>query len=466
VIHVSTNSNEIGKAMADIRARIDRIPIRPYPRTWLVVLGIGYFFAFYDILSLGYTFVSPMVVQLHLTETLISASASATLFGYIVGTYVVSTVSDYVGRRLGLITNALFVAIGTIITAVSFNAAELIGGRFIAGMGIGAEISIINTFMSEVTPAHIRGKMTQWAYVSGALGFALTPFIALVLIPTGPNGWRYLFGIPAVIAVAIVFVRFSMPETPRWLLLKGRREEAEVVVEKMESFASRKIGALPSVPNYIPEAGMKHFPTREILTRKYAPRLAIVATFWFLDYTLAYGILGFAPLIFVSSGFLFTSAVWYIGLGSTGYLVGAIGMTFIADKWERKYLIISALIPAIVAVFTFAGALIIHSAILLTIGAFLGAFATAFAVPAYTYTAEIFPTRARASGFALSDGIGHFGGAIVPFIFSAMVVLTASEIVSTGAKFFILLGVLEIIASIVLLFGPRSTNLRLESLSP
>ncbi|MDS0256736.1 MFS transporter [Thermoplasmatales archaeon AK] len=462
---MSTNNNA-GSALADLTARIDRLTVRPYPRMWMVILGIGYFFAFYDILSLSYTFVSPMVVQLHMTEVLLSLSASLTLFGYIVGTYVVSTISDYLGRRLGLITNALFVAIGTLISAASYNAAELLVGRFITGMGIGAEISIMNTYMSEITPAPIRGRMTQWAYVSGALGFALTPFIALVLIPVNTDGWRYLFAIPAIIAVAIVFVRFSMPETPRWLLMKGREDEAQEVVKEMELFAERKIGKLPEIPKYMPEMPLDHFPTREILSRKYGARLAVVATFWFLDYTLAYGFLGFAPLIFVTSGFLFTSAVWYIGLGSFGYIIGAVSMAFIADRWERKFLVISAIIPAIISVFLFAWALIIHSADLITVGAFLASFATAFAVPAYTYTAEIFPTRARATGFALSDGIGHFGGAIAPFIFSAVVVLSASEIVATGSRFFIILGVAEIVAALVLTAGPRSTKLRLESLSP
>ena len=463
---MSGNVNDSGERLANIQARLDRLPIRPYPRFWLVILGIGYFFAFYDILALSYAFVSPMVTQLKLTEILLSDSASATLFGYIVGTYVVSTISDYVGRRLGLVTNALLVAVGTLISALSFNAPELIAGRFIAGMGIGAEISIINTYMSEITPSHMRGKMTQWAYFSGALGFALAPFIALVIIPINADGWRYLFAIPAVIAVAIVFLRFSMPESPRWLVLKGKPDEAEKIINDMESFVKEKISTLPEIPAYEREIPGEHFPTREIFTKKYGPRLAIVASFWFLDYFLAYGILGFAPLIFVTSGFLFTTAVWYIGLGSTGYIVGAVSMTFIADKWERKYLIISALIPAIIAVFLFALALYDHSAVLLTIGAFLGSFATAFAVPAYTYTAEIYPTRARATGFALSDGIGHLGGAIVPFAFTAMVVLTTASIVKTGANFFILLGILEIIAAFVLLAGPRASRKPLETVSP
>ena len=459
-------SDEQLEKLGELEARMERLPIRPYPRTWLIILGIGYFFAFYDILALSYNFISPMVSALSLTIVLLSESASATLFGYIVGEYVISTVSDYTGRRIGLIINALFVAVGTLASALSLNATELIVSRFVTGMGIGAEISIINTYMSEVTPAHMRGKMTQWAYFAGALGFALTPFIAAVVIPINIDGWRYLFGIPAVIAIAVVFVRISMPETPRWLVLKGKFSEAEKVISNMEAYVTSKIHKLPEVKAYHPEAFTTGFPTKEILTRKYAPRLAVIVVFWFLDYTLAYGFLGFAPTIFDTAGFTFLSTALYLGIGSTGYIVGAVSMTWIADKWERKYLVISAIMPAIVAAFVFALALIEHSVVLIAVGSFLGAFATAFAVPAYTYTAEMFPTRARATGFALSDGIGHLGGAIVPFIFSAMVILEASRIVATGSKFFILLGIVEIIAAIVLLGGPRTTNKSLETISP
>lgn len=465
--HMSANDlNNLPEKMANLQARIDRLPIRPYPRSWLAILGVGYFFAFYDILSLSYALVSPMVAQLKLTELLISVSVSITLFGYIVGTYIVSTISDYTGRRLGLVSNAIFIAVGTLISALSFNALELILGRFITGMGIGAEISIINTYISEITPAAIRGKMTQWTYFSGALGFALTPFIALALIPINLNGWRYLFAIPVIVAIVIIFLRFIMPESPRWLVLKGKSEQAEQIVVNMESFVQKKIKTLPNIPHYKPEGKDSRFPTREIFTKKYGSRLAIVATFWFLDYTLAYGFLGFAPLIFETSGFVFFSTVAYIGLGSTGYIVGALAMTFIADKWERKYLVISALIPAIISVFVLALSLTIHSLDLLTIGIFMASFATAFAVPAYAYTAEIYPTEARATGFALSDGIGHLGGVIVPYIFSAMVVLTVSNVVATGSRFFILLGILEIVAAIILLFGPRTTKRRLEDVSP
>jgi MFS family permease len=460
---VSGQVSPIEYKLGELRARIDRLPVRPFPVSWLVILGIGYFFAFYDILTLSFAVVSPMVVQLHMTELMISEAVSATLFGYIVGAYFVATISDYWGRRWGLITNALIIAAGSLGSAFSTSPAVLIASRFVTGMGIGAEIAIINTYVAELTPAHIRGRMVQFAYLAGALGFAVTPFIALALIPISPIGWRYLFGIAAIIAVAIVPLRYIMPESPRWLTIKGKVDEAENVVNRLEDYVKGKIGSLPPVPPPLPEKLLTKFPTAELFNRRYGPRLVMAILFWFFDYMLAYGVIGFAPYIFVAAGFKFTSATWYIGLGSIGYIVGALSMAPIADRWERKYLVASAFSIATLAVFLYALAVHFSSAVLLTVGAFLGAFATAFAVPAYTYTAELFPTRARATGFALADGIGHLGGAVVPFV--VYLVFNPLKPLSTGVNMFILLGVFEIIATLIVLTGPRTTKLRLEQVA-
>ncbi|GGI71036.1 MFS transporter [Vulcanisaeta souniana JCM 11219] len=429
----------------------------------MVIIGIGYFFAFYDILTLSFAIVSPMVQQLRLSRLELSEAVSVSLFGYIIGAYFVATISDYWGRRWGLITNAILIAIGSLGSALATNALVLIVSRLITGMGIGAEISIINTYISEVTPAPIRGRMVQFTYLAGALGFAVTPFIAFALIPISPIGWRWLFGIGALVAAAIVPLRYLMPESPRWLTIKGRMNEAERVVRMLEGFAERKVGQLPPIPSPLPEKILTKFPTAELFNRKYGPRLIMAILFWFFDYMLAYGVIGFAPYIFVAAGFTFTTATWYIALGSIGYIVGALSMAPIADRWERKYLVASAFSVATLAVFLYAVAVAIRSPIALTIGAFLGAFATAFAVPAYTYTAELFPTRARASGFALADGIGHLGGAIVPFII--YLVFSPLKPLSTGVWTFVLLGIFEIIATSIVLTGPRTTKLRLEQVS-
>ncbi|WP_054853697.1 MFS transporter [Vulcanisaeta distributa] len=432
----------------------------------MVIIGLGYFFAFYDILTLSFAIVSPMVQQLKMTRLEISEAVSASLFGYIIGAYFVATISDYWGGRRwgGLITNAILIAVGSLGSALSTNAIVLIVSRLITGMGIGAEIAIINTYISEITPAHIRGKMVQFTYLAGALGFAVTPFIAFALIPISPIGWRWLFGLGALVAAAIVPLRYLMPESPRWLTIKGKIDEAERVVKMLEDFVERRIKPLPPVPPPLPEKVLTKFPTAELFNRKYGPRLIMAILFWFFDYMLAYGVLGFAPYIFVAAGFTFTTATWYIALGSVGYIVGALSMAPIADKWERKYLVASAFSIATLAVFLYAVAVAIRSPIVLTIGAFLGAFATAFAVPAYTYTAELFPTRARASGFALADGgVGHLGGAVVPFII--YLVFNPLKPLGTGVWTFVLLGIFEIIATSIVLTGPRTTKLRLEQVS-
>jgi MFS family permease len=374
--------------------------------------------------------------------------------------------SDLSGRRLGLIVNAILVAIGTLVSALAFNVSVLFLGRFIAGMGMGAEISIINTYVAEITPARVRGKMTQWSYLAGAVGLMATPFIALIVIPSSVDGWRYMFGLAALIAVIIVFMRFTMPETPRWLVLKGKITQAQKIVSEMEDYVKRKGLEIPSPQAYPPQVYTKRFPTREILSRKYASRLTVITVFWFLVYFASYASISFVPLIFVSAGFQFFSTLAYLGTGAVGYLIGALVMPYFADLWERKYLMMVSCVPSIAAALLDVVALDYHNLFLLGTATFLVTVNTALLGVCYAYTAELFPTRARATGFALSDGIGHIGGIMGPLLFSTLVVTTASRIIPTSVTFFILLGAIDVVAALVLLAGPRTSRKRLEEISP
>jgi MFS family permease len=308
--------------------------------------------------------------------------------------------------------------------------------------------------------------MTQWSYLAGAVGLMATPFIALIVIPSSVDGWRYMFGLAALIAVIIVFMRFMMPETPRWLVLKGKITQAQKIVSGMEDYVKRKGLEIPPPQAYPPQAYTKRFPTREILTRKYASRLTVITVFWFLVYFASYASISFVPLIFVSAGFQFFSTLAYLGTGAVGYLIGALVMPYFADLWERKYLMMVSCVPSIAAALLDVVALDFHNLFLLGTATFLVTVNTALLGVCYAYTAELFPTRARATGFALSDGIGHIGGIMGPLLFSTLVVTTASRIIPTSITFFILLGAIDAVAALVLLAGPRTSRKRLEEISP
>ena len=128
-----------------------------------------------------------------------------------------------------MISVALF-SIGTVLAAISTNVTELIIFRFISGLGIGAEIAAVTTYIGELSPARLRGRYTSWATTCAYAGFAAVPFIARALVPTFASGWRVLFGIGALGGVTILFMRRGMPPSPRWLMTQGRTDEAREVI--------------------------------------------------------------------------------------------------------------------------------------------------------------------------------------------------------------------------------------------
>ena len=229
------------------------------------MVGAGYFFAFFDIVTIS--FAAPVIAtQFHVAKSTVTLSVTSSLVGYIIGAFGDATIADKWGRRLSLGVSVAVFSLGTALAAASTNVTELIIFRFIAGLGIGAEIASVTTYIGELSPAPLRGRYTSWATTAAYAGFAVVPFIARGLVPTFASGWRILFLIGALGGLTILFMRRNLPPSPRWLMTQGRAEEAEDVVADAEESARETLdGELPR-PEPVPEeAKSERFPIRALL---------------------------------------------------------------------------------------------------------------------------------------------------------------------------------------------------------
>src|SRR5579884_1493178 len=224
--HEGTGRSRFGRRRGkdSVTARLDRIPVWPYERKLLWVVGAGYFFAFFDIVTIS--FAAPVIAkQFHVSKATVTLSVTSSLIGYIIGAFADSTIADKWGRRLSLAISVAVFSVGTVLAAVSTNVTELIIFRFISGLGIGAEIAAVTTYIGELSPARLRGRYTSWATTAAYAGFAVVPFVARALVPNFASGWRILFLIGALGGVTILFMRRDLPASPRWLVSHGRVEE-------------------------------------------------------------------------------------------------------------------------------------------------------------------------------------------------------------------------------------------------
>jgi MFS transporter, putative metabolite:H+ symporter len=436
-------------------ARLDRIPVWPYEKRLLWVVGAGYFFAFFDIVTIS--FALPVIAtQFHVSKGAVSLSVTSSLIGYIIGAFADSTIADKWGRRLSLGVSVAVFSIGTALAAFSWNVTSLIVFRFISGCGIGAEIAAVTTYLGELSPAPLRGRYTSWATTAAYAGFSVVPFVARFLVPNYAAGWRILFGIGALGGVTILFMRRGLPPSPRWLVTQGREDEAQELVAEAERTAEDNIdGDLPE-PQPVPEEPKaERFPIRVLLRQPMASRLALFVAVWFVYYISNYGWLTLAPTLFVDKGYSLADSTTYLIVSGIGFLVGALATTRFSDRVERKY-------TASAFALAWAGSLLViglavSPAIIIVFG-FIASMTVGLLVPLlYTYTAEHFSTNARASGVAMTDGLGHIGGALAPLI-----VLGANTAWGFSGAFIVMAACGVVTAGLILL-GIKATGRSLET---
>ena len=391
-------------------ARLDRIPVWPYPRSILAIVGAGFFFAYFDIVTIGFA-LPVLSKEFGVSAELASWTITSGLIGYILGSFLDSRIGDRYGRRVSLLLSVAAFSIGSLLSATSPTLDWLIFWRFISGMGIGAEIALVTTYMAEISPAPLRGRYTGWTIVAAFAGFAVVPLIALQIVPTYDWGWRALFVIGALGGVSIGFMRRGLPDSIHWLVGEERYEEAEATLVAAESLAASRIGGALAPPG---EVASQEPEGRDDGLRAFARpplrgRLILLAALWFVYYVGNYGWLTLAPDLFAGHGLSLKQSIASLSLTGLGFVVGALAAVYSSDRIDRRRT--SALLALVWAIVLLAIGSYASVATIPILG-FVASFTIGFVIPIlYTITGESFPTRVRATGVSLSDGFGHLGGA-------------------------------------------------------
>ena len=451
--------------------RMDRLPGWPLPRFDLFVLGLAYFFVFYDITDIGFG-LPAIVKQFHLSANDVKFVAIAIgLVGYIVGSNLIAAFAHRRGRRPAFLVSLLVSSLGSLGSAFATGVVSLSIWRFLTGMGVGAALNLASTYVGELSPSSQRGRISVRMFMIGIMGQAITPFVALALVPNFHIGWRLLFAIGALIGLAGVLFALRLPESPRWLIQHGRLKEAEDMVGSMEqrfapeelaasaapASASASAGRLSAGSEGTPPTGDDDDPggtMGELLHGRYGLAVLALITMWFLWYIGNYGFLGDAATLLSSHGLGIGSSILYLSVGGIGYPAGAGLMILTADKIERRLLIFGATVVWLVGMLLIGT---LANGAVVTVGSFLATVALgSYLQVAYTFTAENFPTALRARGFALADGGGHLGGAVGALLLPTLV---------SSATFFIgfaSIGITALLAGLIALGGPKTSGRSLE----
>ncbi|CAN5381660.1 MFS transporter [soil metagenome] len=462
----------------NIPERLDRLPWSRWH--WLIVTALGVTWVLDGLEvtlagALGGILTLPQT--LGLTDFEIGASATAYLVGAVAGALGFGYLTDRLGRKKLFYLTLLVYLAGTAATACSWDFTSYAIFRVITGAGIGGEYAAINSAIDELIPARVRGRVdlminsTFWvgaAMGSGATVWLLDPRF----FPTW-LGWRFAFGIGAVIGLVVLFFRHWVPESPRWLMIHGREDEAEVIVGEVEK--KIKGTALPELARSLKIRQRHHTPWKEIwktVAHTHRQRSML-------------GLVLMGSQAFFYNGIFFTYALVLVRFYEVpeatvgGYLlpfaVGNIAGPFVLgplfDKIGRK--------PMIAGTYALSGILLAISGWLFQMGyltatsqtvAWMLIFfvASAAASSAYLTVSEIFPLEIRGMAIALFYAAGTLvGGVAAPILFGYLIAWSsAAESRTPLFCGYLMAGLLMVVAAVFeMLWGVAAERKSLESVA-
>ena len=462
-------------------ARLDRIPVWSLPGLFVGIIGVGFLFTFYDIFDINVSFIQTCTqIVPHCSPpsaaNYIGLPVLLNLVGYVVGTLILGPLADRAGRRDLLLITMVITGVGSILTAVVDNYWWFVVARAITGIGIGADLAIVNTYINEMAPRDGRARYTALIFLFSAFGAVLGIWLGLWLTtpPTplplglpfavaGPHfeyGWRIMYLIGGLLALVGVLLRFQLPESARWLIARGRLEAAAEVIDMMEHRAARRLTLAPVERPVAVRSETGRVPYSAILGDPlYLGRVLVLFAMWFFAYVTLYSFGAGLTTILASLHYPPPEAGMIVAVGTFGFVLCAVVAFAYGEQMERKtWLPVSAALTLIGCVIV---ALAGERIGLSVIGSVILFFGFNLWVPiAYSWTAENFPTRARTTGFALVDGVGHLGGGLgVLFIAPLVAHLDALQAM-------LLVGGFLVAAAVIAQFGIATRSRMLEEVSP
>jgi MFS family permease len=462
---------------SDIPFRLDRLPWSAWHWRVVVALGVAWMLDGLEVTLVGSIgAILERADTLNLSATQIGWAGSAYVGGAVIGALIFGRLADRLGRkRLFLVTLAVYL-VAALATAFSFDFASFLLCRFFTGFGIGGEYAAINSAIDELIPARVRGRVNLAINGSFWIGAALGAGLSLVLLDPrlfAPDiGWRLGFGLGALLAVAILLVRRDVPESPRWLLLHDRIDEAEREVARIETMVERQHGKLEPAERVFSFCPRPQPSLREIvhtLLRRY-PRRTLLGLALMVSQAFFYNAIFFTYALVLTRFQAVPDAQVgrYIFPFAVANFLGPVVLGPLFDRIGRRRMIaltygLSGAGLAATGYAFMQGWLDAPSQTLCWSLVFF--LASAAASSAYLTVSEVFPLEMRALSISIFYAVGTgIGGFIAPAFFGMLI--------ETGSRASVFVGyaigsVLVIVAAaIALRYGVDAERKSLEEVAP
>jgi len=405
----------------NLTTRLDRLPWGRFHTVVTIALGLGWMLDAFETNIIGSVLGQVRQVW-HLSKVQGFDLVSSWVLGMAVGAILFGYYSDRKGRKKMFIFTLVWYALFSVATALSWNFHSLLAFRFLAALGVGGEYSAVTAAMVEFIPKKHRGKTSALILAGFPVGGILSALAADFFLNhfSADVGWRLGFGVGAVLAVVGLWVRYAIPESPRWLVAHGRGDEAEEIVGGVENSVAAKKGiVLEPVAAQFCVGNEPASPVERIkeLFSRYRWRLALACSLNFGQASVVYGMMALLSVVILPHVNVPAERMpFFYFAGSLGALGGSLLAAVLLDTWGRK--------GTVFAGYTLAttGLMVLYFAATPSAVLFSYAFVQFCLIGAsnssYVVTSEILPVRHRATGLGISVAAGRVGAFTAPLLLS------------------------------------------------
>ena len=437
-----------------ILERLENLPVGSFHYKLLVVTGLGWLF---DSMDTGLiSFVLPILAKdWGLTPEQVGWIGSIGLIGMALGAVLAGTIADRFGRKNVFAATVILYSVATGMCALAWSYESLLVFRFLVGFGLGGELPVAATLMSEYAPTQLRGRFIVLLESFWGVGWLVAALISYLLIPK--FGWHVAFIIGAMPALYVFLIRLHMPESIRYLLSKGKVEEARQIILSLE----KKLGVTSKTfdKEFLDESTpIFKLNVFTLWTKAFRVRTAMLWLAWFGIVFSYYGIFMWLPSIVFSQGFEVVKTFEYVLIMTLAQLPGYIAAAWLVDIIGRRLTLSSFLMMSGICSYFFGNAA--TSSELLGWGAAMSFFNLGAWGVIYTYTPELYPTAIRALGSGWAAGFGRIGGMIAPMLVGVLLAHGAPM----NFIFVMFASVFVVVSIIVLSLGVESKKKSLEEI--
>ena len=451
---------DAGNDRQRIAARMERLPVSRWHHKMRLVVGSANFSDAFDALTVAY--VLPALIPLwHLGPSEIGLLISIGYAGQVVGGVLSGWLADRRGRVPVMIATLVLFSLMSFACILAQNYATLLVLRFLQGIGLGGEVPIANTYVSEFATSKARGRFVLIQQLMFPIGLTTVALVGAVVVPAW--GWQWMFvlgGLPVLLALPMIRV---LPESPRWLASRGRGDEADRVLTRIETLVAQQTGApLPPIPTNVPPAVVATGHFRDLFAGIYRRRTLSLWVLWFCTYLITYAMTGWLPSIMrtVYHQSVTQSNLYGFVVNITGLAVLLLG-AFTIDRIGRKRAFSVGYLLGAIPLFSVwfipdLGPLGLATAATL-------AFASMGMIPGALgmYTAENYPNHLRAIGHGATSISQRLSSVVGPYMVG--LILPAYGVGGVYAMF----GAFALIGGVTCaLFSLETAGKTLEELSP